>query len=109
MPARLSSPRPGSQYPGTPDAIRAYLERVLPEPLRAQWPRTVKKGELTLREAELRRVAHLPAVQALLRVQATEKLLNSFGDELANKVSAKTGRIHPSFSIAGTKTGQVCV
>ena len=96
----------GQPVPGTPDAIRAYLERVLPEPLRAQWPRTVKKGELTLREAELRRVAHLPAVQALLRVQATEKLLNSFGDELANKVSAKTGRIHPSFSIAGTKTGR---
>jgi DNA polymerase I len=92
--------------PGTPAATRAYLDKVLPEPLRSQWPRTAKTGALTLRAHELRRAAHLPAVQALLDVQAAEKLLDSFGDALTEKVSTRTGRLHPSFNIAGTKTGR---
>jgi DNA polymerase-1 len=96
----------GQAVPDTPDAVRAYLERVLPEPFRSQWPRTVKKGALTLRGHELRRAAHLPAVRALLSVQAAEKLLESFGDQLAEQISTRTGRLHPSFNIAGTKTGR---
>jgi DNA polymerase-1 len=95
----------GRPVPETDAEIRAYLTEVLPEPLRSQWPRTAK-GWLTLRAAELRRVAHLPEIQALLDVSAREKLLSAFGTTMQDKLCIVTGRLHPSYNVASTKTGR---
>jgi DNA polymerase I-like protein with 3'-5' exonuclease and polymerase domains len=95
----------GQQPPDTPNQVRAYLDQALPEPLRSQWPRT-QNGLLSIRAAELRRVAHLPAIQPLLSIASLEKLLSAFGTDLATKISAKSGRLHPSYNIAAAKTGR---
>jgi DNA polymerase-1 len=95
----------GRPLPETDTAVRAYLAEVLPEPLRSQWPRT-QKGLLTLRAAELRRVADLAEIRALLDVSAREKLLSAFGTTLQDKISAVTGRLHPSYNVASTKAGR---
>jgi DNA polymerase-1 len=95
----------GQAAPDTPNKVRAYLQQVLPETLLATWPRT-KKGLLSIRAAHLRKVAQLPAVQSLLGVSALEKLLSAFGAELQKKISTVTGRLHPSYNIAATKTGR---
>jgi DNA polymerase-1 len=95
----------GQAPPDTPAKVRAYLEQVLPETLIATWPRT-QKGLLSIRAAQLRWVAHLPAIQSLLGVAALEKLLSAFGTDLQKKISAVTGRLHPSYGIAATKTGR---
>jgi DNA polymerase-1 len=92
--------------PDTPDAIRDYLAKVLPPATLAQWNTTKKTGALSIRSADLRRVAHLSGVRELLEVQQYVKLQNSFGASLVDKISAKTGRLHPSYNIASTKTGR---
>jgi DNA polymerase I-like protein with 3'-5' exonuclease and polymerase domains len=93
------------QPPENPNEVRAYLERVLPDTLRAQWPRTAD-GQMSVRAAELRRVAHLPAIRSLLLIASVEKLFSSFGSDLAAKISIATGRLHPSYNIASAKTGR---
>jgi DNA polymerase I-like protein with 3'-5' exonuclease and polymerase domains len=95
----------GRPLPATATEVRAYLTEVLPEPLRSQWPRTAS-GWLSLRASNLRRVAHLPEIRALLDVSAREKLLSAFGTTLQDKISAATGRLHPSYNIASAKTGR---
>jgi DNA polymerase I-like protein with 3'-5' exonuclease and polymerase domains len=92
--------------PDTPDTIRDYLAKVLPPATLAQWNVTKKKGELSTRAADLRRVSHLPGVRELLEVQQYVKLQNSFGASLVDKISARTGRLHPGYNIASTKTGR---
>jgi DNA polymerase I-like protein with 3'-5' exonuclease and polymerase domains len=92
--------------PATPDAVRDYLKTVLPPSTLAQWSTTKKTGAMSTRAADLKRVAHLPGVRELLEVQQYVKLRNSFGASLADKVSAKTARLHPGYNIASAKTGR---
>jgi DNA polymerase I-like protein with 3'-5' exonuclease and polymerase domains len=92
--------------PGAPAEIRTYLAKVLPPATLAQWNLTKKQGELSTRSADLKRVAHLPGVRELLEVQQYVKLQNSFGASLVGKISARTGRLHPSYNIASAKTGR---
>jgi DNA polymerase I-like protein with 3'-5' exonuclease and polymerase domains len=91
--------------PDTPNEVRAYLQEVLPDTLLASWPRTAR-GLLSIRAAELRRVAHLPAIRSLLSITAAEKLISVFGTELVTKLSSKSGRLHSSYQIASAKTGR---
>jgi DNA polymerase-1 len=92
--------------PGTPAETRSFLVEVLPPEVIDRWPRTAKTGELTTEGAELKRHVDVPAIRALLALNATLKLHSTFGPELANKVSARTGRLHPGFKIASTKAGR---
>jgi DNA polymerase I-like protein with 3'-5' exonuclease and polymerase domains len=96
----------GQKVPDTPDEIRDYLAKVLPPATLAQWNTTKKTGALSTRAADLKRVAHLPGVRELLEVQQYVKLQNSFGASLVEKISARTGRLHPSYNIASAKTGR---
>jgi DNA polymerase-1 len=91
--------------PATPDETRDYLAKVLPPATLAQWNTTKKTGAL-IRAADLKRVAQLPGVRELLGVQQYVKLQNSFGVSLVDKISARTGRLHPSYNIASAKTGR---
>jgi DNA polymerase I-like protein with 3'-5' exonuclease and polymerase domains len=92
--------------PDTPDETRDYLIKILPPATLAQWNVTKKTGALSIRAADLRRVGHLPGVRELLEVQQYVKLRNSFGASLVEKISAKTGRLHPGYNIASAKTGR---
>jgi DNA polymerase-1 len=95
----------GRPPPATPNMVRAYLAEALPAQLLEGWPRT-RKGLLSIRAAQLQRIAHLPAIRALLAITSMEKLLSVFGAELINKISSVTGRLHPSYNIAAAKTGR---
>jgi DNA polymerase-1 len=95
----------GEAPPDQPAQVRNYLDRVLPDTLKAGWQRT-KQGELSIRASLLRRVAHLPEIRALLSISALEKLLSAFGTTLQSKLSTVTGRLHPSYNIAAAKTGR---
>ena len=71
------------------------------------WPATPKSAELSTKRADLLRIERTtPAVEQVLTIQANEKLLASFGEGLAAKVSPVTGRLHASFNIASAKTGR---
>jgi DNA polymerase-1 len=96
----------GLPPPTTPDAIRAYLQEILPPEYLAAWPLTPKSRKLSIRGTQLSRVAHLPAIRPLLDINAMETLLEGFGAALVEKISKVTGRIHPSYHIASTKAGR---
>lgn len=96
----------GQPPPATPNKVRELLATVLSTTALAGWPRTAT-GQLSIKRADLLRIEQTSLVVAhLIAIQANEKLLNSFGDQLAAKVSPVTGRLHASFNIASTKTGR---
>jgi DNA polymerase I-like protein with 3'-5' exonuclease and polymerase domains len=95
----------GLPPPTKPEEKRAYLKRTLPESDLQAWPLT-KTGLLSTQKAHLEYVADLPAMQALLTLSAMEKLVTSFGTPLADKISAVTGRLHPTYKAAAAKTGR---
>jgi DNA polymerase I-like protein with 3'-5' exonuclease and polymerase domains len=92
--------------PTTPAETRSFLARVLPPEVLQSWARTPKSGELSTEGPELRRHIDNPAIRSLLTINAMTKLSRTFGDELAKKVSAVTGRLHPGFKVASTKAGR---
>jgi DNA polymerase-1 len=86
---------------------RAFLEEVLPKEMLETWPLTEKKHQLSTAAADLKRVSRdLPAIQALLDIEAMNKLLSTYGTELVNKISKVTGRVHASYNISAAKTGR---
>ena len=97
---------PKEMLPNTPNKIRDYLKAVLSSSQLEVWPRTPKGGQLSTRNADLRRVAHFEPIRALLAITALEKLIGGFGADLIDKVSVKTGRLHPTYLVSGTKTGR---
>jgi DNA polymerase I-like protein with 3'-5' exonuclease and polymerase domains len=96
----------GKAPPWTPAETRAFLTEVLPPEVIARWPLTTKTGELTTEGAELKRHVDVPAIRALLALNAMLKLHGTFGPELAKKVSARTGKLHPRYNVASTKAGR---
>jgi ribonuclease D len=92
--------------PSTPAETRAFLMKVLPPDVIEAWPRTPKSGELSTEGPELRRHVDIAAIRSLLIINAMTKLQSTFGPELAKKVSAVTGRLHPGFNVASTKAGR---
>jgi DNA polymerase I-like protein with 3'-5' exonuclease and polymerase domains len=96
----------GQPPPDTPNQVRAFLTRILPADVIEGWPRTGKQQALSVKVADLKRHISAPAIRELLAINAMTKLLSGFGEELAAKVSARTGRLHPSYNVAGTKAGR---
>jgi DNA polymerase-1 len=95
----------GESPPSKPADIVRYLARALPEAELSKWPRT-KTGGLTTKTSELKRVAHLPAIQPLLRIKEVEQRIKHFGSKLRQLVNPETGRLHPHYNVAGTKAGR---
>ena len=54
----------------------------------------------------MRVAAHYPPIAALTKIATIDKILTSFGDTLAAKISPVTGRIHASYKVAGTASGR---
>lgn len=92
--------------PSTPRQVAEWLESVLPPERLAHWPRTESDRQLSTKNRHLKRLALIPGTTAVLRILALQKLLSSFGPSLAEKINPVTGRIHPSFNIAGSKAGR---
>jgi DNA polymerase-1 len=90
-----------------PSDVRLLLKSVLDIDTLMGWPTTPKSAELSTKRAELQSIERTtPAVEQVLTIQANEKLLSSFGERLAAKVSPATARLHASFNIASAKTGR---
>jgi DNA polymerase-1 len=103
---RLYVEMTGRAPPETPDDIREYLAAVL-DPVRlATWPRTAKSGQLSISKTSLKWAVDIPGIEAVLRILANEKLLQSFGPRLVDYINPVTGRIHADYNIAGTKAGR---
>ena len=96
----------GTPPPSKPSEVRAWLESALGEADLAAWPRTAKSGELATGASELERAGHLSALRPLLSLKRMEKLLSSFGESLKAQVNPMTGRLHPHYNVAGTKSGR---
>jgi DNA polymerase-1 len=54
----------------------------------------------------MRLAAHYQPIAALTKIAKIDKILTSFGDTLAAKISPVTGRIHASYKVAGTASGR---
>jgi DNA polymerase-1 len=89
----------------TPAQIRRWLEDTLTDELLAGWPLT-KTGKLSTARTELALHPEVAGIPELLSARRLRKLLEAFGDSLATHVNPATGRLHPSFKIAGARTGR---
>jgi DNA polymerase I-like protein with 3'-5' exonuclease and polymerase domains len=69
------------------------------------WPRT-PSGLLCTKREVLVRAQHIAGIAQHLEVMRLEKLLNTFGTDLAGKVNPATGRLHTSLVVAGARTGR---
>jgi DNA polymerase I len=96
----------GLPPPEKPAQHIAFLKAALSTDEQEQWPRTVKRRELSTADADLKRMAHIPVIALLRAIKSEEKALSSFGAILAARV-ARDGRLHASFSVAGAKTGRM--
>lgn len=95
----------GGQPLNTPAQVVSWLDRVLPADLHDAWPRT-DGGQLTSSAPVLKLHLDVQAVPELLEVRKMRKLLSAFGSVLLDKVHPITGRLHPSFLVAGARTGR---
>ena len=96
----------GTAPPSTPAEIRAWLQSELTDDHLRHWPKTKKTGDLSTSKDVLGAAIGLPPIRNLVTIQSQEKLLNSFGQGLLDKVSPVTGRVHTSFNIASAKSGR---
>jgi DNA polymerase I len=96
----------GTPVPATPAKKTDLLQTLLTKAELDGWARTEKSGALSTKRSDLRRAAHYPPIAALSKLAAIDKLLTSFGDRLAAKVSPVTGRVHASYKVAGTASGR---
>jgi DNA polymerase I len=96
----------GKPPPSTDAETRAWVAEVAGDRL-ATWPHT-DKGQLRIGADDLKWLvlSDVPSVRPVLRIRARQTLLQSFGPKLAEHISPVTGRLHASYSIAGTKAGR---
>jgi DNA polymerase I-like protein with 3'-5' exonuclease and polymerase domains len=94
----------GHPVPSTRSEIARWIESVLPPGMR--WPRTASGNELSTAEAHIKRLGWVSAAHPLLRLLQLEKLLSAFGMSLLSLINPVTGRLHPSYRIAGAKSGR---
>jgi DNA polymerase-1 len=96
----------GDPAPTNDNEIREWMIRVVSQNLLATWPRTAKTDALSVQGKHLKRLLHIPGMQAVLDIQATQQLLSNFGPKLTGFVSPATGRIHAGYHLAATKAGR---
>jgi DNA polymerase I len=85
--------------------VRRWLASVLPPDELETWKRT-PGGKLSVDGDHLAQLGHIPAARPVLDLRAKERLLNGFGQKLADRISPATKRLHASFLIAAAKTGR---
>lgn len=95
----------GKPPPMTPNEVRAWLGTVLTEDELMRWDLT-STGLPTIKAKALKQLGHIASVRPILRILDKEKLISSFGPKLAARINPVTGRLHPHFNLAPTKSGR---
>jgi DNA polymerase I-like protein with 3'-5' exonuclease and polymerase domains len=96
----------GALPPSKSAEVREWLAEVLTPDQQQQWPRTPETGQLSIKDAHLKRLAHIPSCRPVLAMLAKAKLISAFGPKLIDMISPVTGRLHASFNLAATKAGR---
>lgn len=89
----------------SPKQLGKWLETTLPHEV-ADWPRS-KKGGLSFGRPAISHYRNYPAIAALLDYKKVAKLLSTYGTPLRDFIHPFSGRIHPSYSLAETRTGRL--
>jgi DNA polymerase I len=95
----------GDINPNSPHQIAAWLEQNLPEKILYKWPKT-EKGLLKSDIKTLLLYSQLDVVRPQVAYKEMAKLLSSYGDNFAARISPVTDRIHAHFQLAGAATGR---
>ena len=96
----------GQDIPSTRADLEAFLNSVMGDEEIALWPKTEKTGQLSTSSDALEKAIHVPGINQLLHIRHLEKLINTFGDSLAQWFETSDGRIHPNYNVAATKSGR---
>jgi DNA polymerase-1 len=96
----------GRTPPTTPAQVQEWLTTVLDAEALERWPHTRETEQLSIKDAHLKRLIHIPSCRPVLAMLAMSKLLSTFGPKLAGMLNPVTGRLHASFGIAATKAGR---
>jgi DNA polymerase-1 len=86
--------------------LDAFLRSALPKERLDAWPKT-PKGMLSTTEADLEANADMEVFAPLLQLRKLEKMLTTYGEEMANVVNPITGKVAASFHLAGAVTGRM--
>ena len=86
--------------------IAKHLQNTLPEKIVMVWPRT-DTGKLKTDSETLMNFSHLPIVAPFSRYQKLKKLTTSFGMNLIHMINPATGKLHPTYRVAGARTGRL--
>lgn len=83
-----------------------WLELQLDASTLAVWPRT-ETGKLQTDSNTFVDFSHLDIVKPFSKYQKLKKLTTAFGTKLLNNINEATGKIHPTYRVAGAKTGRL--
>jgi DNA polymerase-1 len=72
----------------------------------ADWPRS-KKGGLSFGRPAIAHLKKYPAIDALIEYKKVAKMLSTYGTSLRDFLHPFSGRLHPSYSLAETRTGRL--
>jgi len=90
----------------TPNKVSDWLKNNLSEDDLNTWPKTAT-GKLSTASDTFDEYEHLPIVAPFLAFQKKEKLLSTYGTKLREHISSVDKRIHPTYHIAGARTGRL--
>ena len=65
-----------------------------------------KTGKLSMSDSSLKKLLHLPFVEALQKYKKAEKKLNSFGEKFHRYIHPETRGIHPRYILHSAATGR---
>lgn len=87
--------------------VSRWLEKTLPIKYQHKWPRSEKTGYLKTDARTLTLYSHLDFVAPMLEFKKLEKLLNTYGLTLLERINPVTRRLHGSFTLGYTSTGRL--
>ena len=91
----------------SPVQMSNWLERNLPIATQHMWARSEKSGYLKTDAKTLSKFLHLPFVSGLLEYKTLDKVINTYGYKLLDKINPVTGKLHTRFTLLFTATGRM--
>jgi len=82
-----------------------HYKKTLNPKILANWNRT-ESGNLCLDKDTVKKFSYIEAVAPLAEFKTLNTQVSNFGDKLISYINPVTGRLHPSYTIAGAKTGR---
>jgi DNA polymerase-1 len=92
--------------PVNDNEVRAWLQRIAPKDVLADWARTKKEQLLSVQGKHLKRLLDAPGMPQVIEILRLQQLLSNFGPKLISFVNRATGRIHCAYNLAATKAGR---